>query len=182
MRHHSNSHIQAIMDLFPEVTFDPTRFKGKKGISLFIFSAFSFCISFMLFSFCFFLTYNAITENDWHSSQTRREFLDNFAKQRGLDPLERSTWSNLKRRHIVQAKVCFISFFCIYSIFYFFFLFYVLSIFMQGGGLLRYHQNSHTRAVIDLYPELNLSVEDFTYELLSSLIIFIYYYFIIYFC
>jgi len=69
-------------------------------------------------------------QNYWLAAHNRRAFFDNFAKLNGFDPLVPANWHKIKYDQIRSTK--------------------------HGSSVLRYYNNSHIPALLDLYPDLGL--------------------------
>jgi len=70
----------------------------------------------------------------WQDISNVRKFFDEFAKRRGMDPLLPQSWYCLGRREIVGAG---------------------------GGGIRKQFSNSHRKAIVAAYPEVNLCEDKF---------------------
>jgi len=98
LKHHNGSHTRALMNLFPELDFDPKLFVDI-------------------------------------SRRSRREFFDKIAENMGFDPLDASRWYGISARELLSRG--------------------------NATRVLRHHGSSHIKALVDLYPELNLVASKF---------------------
>jgi len=73
--------------------------------------------------------------NEWVEPKQRREFFDKMANERKFDPLEVDNWYYIKSKDIHQTE--------------------------GGWGILRYYKGSHIEALVNLYPELHFSRDQF---------------------
>jgi len=73
-------------------------------------------------------------DQDWSSPQARRDFFDQLAHGMGFNPLQSEKWYSLRYKDVVDKK---------------------------GSKVLSYHNSSHIKALMDLYPELNLDAHKF---------------------
>jgi len=72
--------------------------------------------------------------DDWKETSVQREFFDNLAKSKNFTPLDPDKWYSVTRVDVITAG---------------------------GGGLLKYHNQSHIKAIVNIYPELNLQLRKF---------------------
>jgi hypothetical protein len=92
------SYAAALMDLLPNIGIDPSKFNRAKSMRE---ERRDYCVNFLK------------TEGYWAMAKNRRQFFDNFAAKKNLDPLLPSTWYEVDLRHILRDKVdYFFSFFC----------------------------------------------------------------------
>lgn len=81
--------------------------------------------------------------------ENKRKFLDNFAKQRGFDPLIAENWYTIQISDIKEEQVCLI-----------FFIF--VNYYPKGGiTLLHGYKYSLIRALLDIYPDIGLKDVNF---------------------
>jgi len=71
----------------------------------------------------------------WQHPQTRRDFFDQLAEEKGFHPSESVQWYKLLSFEVLKRK--------------------------GGFRVLKYHEGSHIKALIDLYPELHLEESRF---------------------
>jgi len=75
-----------------------------------------------------------LSQEGWKAPAKQRKFFDNFANSKQFDPLDAEQWYTVSQKEILNAG---------------------------GGSLLQYHKGSHIKALVELYPELNLRKESF---------------------
>jgi len=75
------------------------------------------------------------TDCNWKTSKKRREFFDHLAQHKDFNPLHPEKWYTVNSKDVVN---------------------------MGGSGILKYYNGSHIKALMQLYPEINLVKEKFT--------------------
>ena len=96
------------------------------------------------------------SENYWKNAKNRRKFFERVAKRHSFDPLSAKNWYKANFIELRKQKV-YPSFFC----------FFMFAKVLQGASaVLGYYNNSVINALIHLFPEIDLVVEDF-YDLPS---------------
>lgn len=88
-RYYKGSIEDALMDLYPNIGMDRQLFSTALGNSLPFVSSF-----------------NAHIDKHFHSAENRTAFFDEFAKNRGFDPLLADKWSTISKAEIMEEKVC----------------------------------------------------------------------------
>jgi len=81
-------------------------------------------------------------DNDWTTEKARRDFFDNLAKQKGIDPLIPQSWSSVSVCDIKKTK--------------------------GGSAVLRYYGESRCKALISLYSGLGFNKENLKTKKLKS--------------
>lgn len=94
---HGGSVAQALLDLFPDVVFDP---KTLHNLS------------------------------PWNSKSNRRAFFEKYARDHGFDPLNPFNWYSQPTKRIISVP--------------------------GGRSVMMHHSNSPTKALVDLFPEIQL--------------------------
>jgi hypothetical protein len=84
--YHGHSVVKALIELFPSVTFDKSKF--LKGLSLYL--------------LCEFFVYISIS--DWSKIDTRRKLFENYARKQNFDPLVAENWRK-HTKNIMSVKV-----------------------------------------------------------------------------
>jgi len=74
----------------------------------------------------------------WLDVKNRRKFFDQFAYEMGFHPLDVSSWYNVSRKSVLQQK--------------------------GGSHVLSFYNNSHIKALMQLYPELPLEAKSFRFD------------------
>jgi len=74
--------------------------------------------------------------SQWENVMRRREFFDNIAHLAGFDPLNAEKWYRLPSLAITKRRF--------------------------GRQILKYHGDSHVKAIVDLYSEVNFQLHKFT--------------------
>eukprot|EP00026_Physarum_polycephalum_P002670 Phypoly_transcript_02678.p1 GENE.Phypoly_transcript_02678~~Phypoly_transcript_02678.p1 ORF type:complete len:822 (+),score=110.18 Phypoly_transcript_02678:190-2655(+) len=103
---HENSIVQTLIAVYPSIGLGKTKFRNLKK-----------------------------SPNFWTKLDRRREFFDNIARQRGLDPLLSSTWYSLSKEIIRSHK---------------------------GGAAVVGYYGGFIEALQQLYPELHLEIAKFS--------------------
>jgi hypothetical protein len=90
----------------------------------------------------------------WQDPNARRKFFDDFAQDRGFDPLDVNAWYKITSNDVGVRKV---------STIFNSFCFKTSVLIVQQGGhpVLRYHRLSYSRALMELYPELQFDESKF---------------------
>eukprot|EP00026_Physarum_polycephalum_P002126 Phypoly_transcript_02130.p1 GENE.Phypoly_transcript_02130~~Phypoly_transcript_02130.p1 ORF type:complete len:911 (+),score=100.93 Phypoly_transcript_02130:69-2801(+) len=73
----------------------------------------------------------------WDDKSKRREFFDNFATNKNLDPLNPNNWYSVASHEITSCK--------------------------KGHSLMKYYSMSFVRALVDIYPEVNFLESKFMF-------------------
>jgi hypothetical protein len=122
--------MRALVELYPDLGFQITKFTGVHFFSLsllfFFFFLLFFCSVFFVFirSFCLFLFFfyflllftffsfvTFMFSGYYKNFKNRRTFFENFANSQGFDPLEPNNWYSFKQNDFSHLSVCyFISF------------------------------------------------------------------------
>jgi hypothetical protein len=87
--------------------------------------------------------------NDWTTEANRRAFLDKFAQARGFDPLIAENWYPIDSVTLRSQVVYFLN---------------VLPEILrdlQAPRLASYYNDSHIKAIMQLYPDIGLEAEKF---------------------
>jgi len=79
--------------------------------------------------------FKRLSRNTWSDPATRKKIFNKFAHRKGFDPSQASPWYKVALNDIKQIK--------------------------GGISVLMYHQGSHIKALIDLFPELHLQEDKF---------------------
>jgi len=74
------------------------------------------------------------SEKGWKALANQRKFFDEFARSKNFSPLDAEKWYSITNKEITTAG---------------------------GGGLLKYYNLSHIKALVKIYPELNLKRRNF---------------------
>jgi hypothetical protein len=82
-------------------------------------------------------------KSEWHNSQNRRKFFENYAKEHGFDPLIPENWNSTTRESVKSMQVLF--HFC-------FILNKPSNLFIEGGArVLACHNGKVSQALIELF-------------------------------
>jgi hypothetical protein len=119
--HHNRSVAQALIDLFPNLEIDKTKFEHASNLNSFSFYLFSFFFSFSL------STCNFEHTEIWQTAENRRKFFEEYAREKGFDPLIADNWYQQSIKDVVAKKV---KIFCLF-LFLFFFSFLFLFLFLS---------------------------------------------------
>jgi hypothetical protein len=95
----------------------------------------------------------------WYKVVSRKRFFATFALQNGFDPRIAENWYTQPKGKIMAMKVQ--TLFC--------YIFFMLT---QGArGVLAYHGQSLSRALLDLFPDIGLDKKKFSARKCTSFII-----------
>jgi hypothetical protein len=135
----------------------------------------------MLFYFILFYYKYYIALDSWESTESRRMFFENIARDLGCNHPDKIFWYSLPLTEVLSAKVAtflFFSFLFLFLLFFFFFFFFFFSYFffyiyfffclfffseynllfcnlLQHATAVLYHYNhSVSKALLELFPEL----------------------------
>lgn len=93
MAYHSGSVTKALLDLFPNINFDPSKLPPR-----IIFLQFIICLPFdNKCIYCYFVGAYSVAE--------RRKFFEDFAHSNSFDPLLAENWYSIPRDKILEVEV-----------------------------------------------------------------------------
>lgn len=97
LQYHNHSVQQALVDLFPAIEFDKSKYIST-CMSKFVFGCTTFC----------FLTTslkNYITATSWQDLRDRKKFFEEYAEANGFDPHNPENWYTQTANKIKSSKV-----------------------------------------------------------------------------
>lgn len=91
MAHHNWSVVKALIDLFPNIGLDHSKFGNIQSM------------------FSFNTPINDVTDLNmaefWATTENRRKLFENYAKEQGFDPLIPKNWHNININSLLTVKV-----------------------------------------------------------------------------
>ena len=91
--YHNNSISKTLVDLYPAIGLDRSKFKTHKCM---------FALKTLLLS----LIYISIWTDEWITVEKRRAFFETYAKDNRFNPLEPSNWYAQSTSKLLNTKVC----------------------------------------------------------------------------
>lgn len=87
LNYHNENFVEALVDLFPEVSFDLSRFRSKGLLWL--------CNRMIIL----------FAAKRWQNKSNQKKFFEGFAKERNFDPDIPENWYSVRAAEITQVKV-----------------------------------------------------------------------------
>ena len=104
LKHFRNSHVNALLELFPEIGLEVNKFVGVPSKYNSLFSSFSLLFSSSLLRFLF-VNSPLRLGHYWADLKNRRQFLMDVAKRERFDPKVASNWYKLTLNNFLSHKV-----------------------------------------------------------------------------
>lgn len=148
---------QALIELFPEIRLDASKFPSKSTFLPFFLVL--FFINFVIVYFIFPST------GPCDKIENRRNFFIEYANTHGFDPLNPDHWYLQSREKLIAVKESFLLFFLCILVLIFpfppFFNYFLLFHKKKARRILPYHSHSITTALLELFPNIGLDRSKF---------------------
>ena len=108
LSYHGKSIARALLELFPNIGLDKTKFVQRKSLLVHLSPFLLFSSSSLSLSSSFYLKLlicSSLHLGPWSDSNKRRKFFEDFAKSHGFSPLNPHTWYTISRNRILAQKV-----------------------------------------------------------------------------
>lgn len=114
--HFNNSHVQALMAVYPSVNLQPSLFgKTRKKFHLIFYFFYFYHFVIQIIKLSDMWTTPASKKRSvtsyWFVKENRKRFFDNFANKRGLDASNVQQWKEITREDILKETVCYLCFY-----------------------------------------------------------------------